>query len=236
MRCLAFALTVAGCLTASMVSLTAFGQPAVPDKPLTEPANRIEWRTFAMAQSSSFEWSIDPANNKLNFRRCDWDERGRVTCLPPILSRGLNPEDFQLLLQYYKETIANSGGHKFNQIIGTLTASLFGVGAYLSAAGIVMNVIPESLSTVLKGSYHVVSIGAILALLGYAWKTELTRYRQGVIYRDFTTDVLTIRHGAPLVYLQNQAIFEEFARTFRRSLWDFTHPAQYSPGMNLMLQ
>jgi hypothetical protein len=204
--------------------------------PMGVPQKALVWQTFVMTDHSSFEWSIEPTINKLNFRRCDWNDRGQVKCLPPILSRGLNPEDFQLLLQYYKDTIANSGGHKINQIIGTITASLVGVGAYLTTAGIVMNIIPKSVSTVLKGSYHVVTVGAILALLSYAWTVESTRYRQSVIFDNLQNRVLRTRDGVPLIYLPDQSVFEEFAKTFRQSLWNFVHPSGYTPGMNLILQ
>lgn len=200
------------------------------------PDVQPEWMTLVVGPHASYEWSIDPSTERLNFRRCDWDDRGHISCQPPVLSRGLAASDLHLLIQFYLETIKNSGGHKVHQIVGILMASLVGIGAYVGVAVTVMNLIPASISTILKSGYHVITVGGILGLLAYAWTIELARSRQSTVYRSFRNAAERDNLRPPAIFLPSQAVFEEFDKTFHRSLWDFTHPQNYNPEMNLILQ
>lgn len=195
------------------------------------------WQPFARSRLSRFEWQIDPTSNKLNFRRCDCDDVYHVICQRPILSRGMDASDLDLLLQYYIEKLSNAGGHKLNQIVGVMTASLVGMGAYMSTMGLVANVVPQRINKLLfAGSYHIVSVGALVALLGYAWSIETSRYRQYLISRELAEAMKRSREQPPELYITSQSVFEEFAKTFHRTLYEFTHGGTYSPEMNLILQ
>lgn len=214
------------------VSLAASGTEGHGVLPRAQP----EWQTLVLSPHASYEWSIDPNTDRLNFRRCDWDDMGHIGCAPPVLSRGLSRSDLHLLMQFYLETIQNSGGHKINQIVGILTASLVGIGAYVGIAVTVMNLIPASISTILKSGYHVITVGGILGLLGYAWTIEQARSRQSTVYRSFRNAAAKDNLRPPAIFLPSQAVFEEFDKTFHRSLWEFTHPQNYNPEINLILQ
>jgi hypothetical protein len=182
------------------------------------------WQIFVEHAGSTVEWRIDP-NHKLNFRHCERETGYYFSkCRVPMLTRGIDASELPTLLSFYLERLDTAGGHKAQQVIGIFTASIVGVGAYLSTAGLVVNLIPERFNNLLtQGGYHVVTIGGLLALTYYTLTIAASRHRQALIAKRIREAWEQGTADAPVIQLDAQSLFDEFLLSFRKTLWEFTH-------------
>lgn len=188
----------------------------------------LEARIFVQAPASEFQWWVDPRNQRMNFRRCDYvREKHRIICQAPMLFDGIPLDDVPTLLNYYAERLNIAGNANLSEFVQILSGSLGTATAYIGGVT-ALNVFKDNLPSFLTRfssfrGIHLVGVGTVTLLLYFSGKKLIHVHRQGQVLHLFRRAVANNPKVPPEVRLNSKALFEEFTLTFRRTLYEFTH-------------
>lgn len=202
------------------------------------PDHPEKWHIVVESLKSTFEWRVDPETNKMNFRRCDTNERMELVCKRPMLSQGIQQDDLLTLIEYYLERSAKFDGRRLWQLSGTFGASIVVAGGYTTGLQTLLRMLPDKWTTLVQGTYHVATVAFITTLLYSTYTLSASRYRQQIIADQFQEALAKSPKIPPTIKVKSQALFEEFSESFRKTLHDFTHAGglSYDSRTNLILQ